>query len=154
MSITVTVPGEAPLVLRHLIADVNGTLTDRGRLIDGVADRIGRLRELVEIHLLTADTYGTLPEIAAELGVAARRVGVGAEKADVARELSPASCAALGNGANDEPVLRTAALGIAVIGPEGASPRALAAADVVCASVTDALDLLLDPRALTATLRR
>jgi soluble P-type ATPase len=153
VAITVTVPDRAPLVLEHLIADVNGTLTDRGRLIDGVAGRVDRLRRLLRVHLLTADTYGTLPDIAAELGgVTARRVRSGAEKAAVARELTAETCAAVGNGLNDEPVLRAAALGIAVVGPEGASARALAA-DVVCASVIDALDLLLDPRALAATLR-
>jgi soluble P-type ATPase len=59
----------------------------------------------------------------------------------------------VGDGANDELVLAAAALGIVVIGPEGASARALMVADVVCASVLDALDLLLSPMALAATLR-
>jgi soluble P-type ATPase len=40
-----------------------------------------------------------------------------------------------------------------VLGPEGAAAGALRAADVVCASILDALDLLLDERALAATLR-
>jgi len=53
--------------------------------------------------------------------------------------------AAVGNGANDAEMLAAAALGIAVIGPEGASTAALMAADLVCGSVTDALDLLADP---------
>ena len=50
-------------------------------------------------------------------------------------------------------VLEAAALGLAVLGPEGASAAALRSADVVCASAADALDLLLDPKALSATLR-
>jgi soluble P-type ATPase len=154
VTITVALPGCAPLLLEHLIADVNGTLTDRGHLIDGVAARITRLRRLLQVHLLTADTFGTLSDIAAELGgVNARRIETGADKAAIARELGAASCAAIGNGTNDEQVLQTACLGFAVIGPEGASGRALAVADIVCTSVTDALDLLLDPRALAATLR-
>jgi len=60
----------------------------------------------------------------------------------------------VGNGANDAAALRAAALGIAVIGPEGASAEALVAADVVCTSILQALDLLVDEQALTATLRR
>ena len=60
---------------------------------------------------------------------------------------------AIGNGRNDEAMLRAARLGIAVIGTEGAATATLLAADVVCTSVTDALDLLLDERAITATLR-
>ena len=47
-----------------------------------------------------------------------------------------------------------AALGIAVVGPEGASVEAVQSANVVCRSILEALDLLLDERALIATLRR
>jgi soluble P-type ATPase len=50
-------------------------------------------------------------------------------------------------------VLEAAALGIAVVGPEGASGAAVRSADVLCRSVLEALDLLLDTRALGATLR-
>ncbi len=153
MTVEVAVPGRTPLAIEHLILDVNGTLTDRGSLIDGVADRITRLRERLWVHLLSADTFGTLPALADHLGVDAERVDTGADKAAAAHRFGAASCAAIGNGANDEQVLRAVALGIAVIGPEGASPRTLAAADIVCATITDALDLLLDPRTLVATLR-
>jgi soluble P-type ATPase len=44
-------------------------------------------------------------------------------------------------------------LRISVIGAEGAAGRALVAADVVVASVADALDLLRYPKRLVATLR-
>jgi soluble P-type ATPase len=50
-------------------------------------------------------------------------------------------------------MLREAALGVAVIGPEGAATSALRAADVICHSILDALDLLLDEQALASTLR-
>jgi soluble P-type ATPase len=50
-------------------------------------------------------------------------------------------------------MLAAAALGIAVLGPEGAGATALRAAAVVCRSAVEALDLLLDERALAATLR-
>lgn len=45
-------------------------------------------------------------------------------------------------------MLDDAALAIAVIGPEGLSSSALAMADVLARSITDALDPLLDPRVL------
>jgi soluble P-type ATPase len=154
VTVIVDVPAGPSLRLGHLILDVNGTLTVRGELVDGVADRIAGLREVLAVRLLSADTFGTVQEVAARLGVDAQRVGTGADKAAVAAELDAGACAAIGNGANDVPLLETVALGVAVIGPEGASPRALAVADVVSGSITDALDLLLDPRALVATLRR
>jgi soluble P-type ATPase len=50
-------------------------------------------------------------------------------------------------------MLEAAGLSLAVLGPEGTSMKAVMAADVLCRSVHDALDLLLDPRTLTATLR-
>jgi len=59
----------------------------------------------------------------------------------------------VGNGLNDAGLLRRAALGIAVLGPEGLSRLALLAAEVVVGSVVDALDLLLKPHRLRATLR-
>ncbi|MGH3320463.1 MAG: HAD hydrolase family protein [Streptosporangiaceae bacterium] len=155
MSLVIALPDEPELRLDHLLLDVNGTLTDRGGLIRGVADRVARAGSLLDVRLLSADTYGTLADVAQEVGaVAAERVHTGADKKAAATRLGPATCAAIGNGTNDTELLRTVALGIAVLGPEGASSRALAAADVVCGSIADALDLLLDPRALTATLRR
>ena len=43
---------------------------------------------------------------------------------------------------------------IAVIGPEGAAALAVGAAHVVAPNICAALDLLLNPQRLTATLRR
>jgi P-type E1-E2 ATPase len=106
------------------------------------------------VVLASADTFGTLTAIAAELGVESRVVPDAARKLRLLEELGADRSAMVGNGANDAAALEAAALGIAVIGPEGASAAALAAADVVCASVSDALGLLVDPRALIATLRR
>lgn len=154
MAITLTVPGRADLVLHRLLLDVNGTLTGNGRLLDGVQPRVERLRAALDLRLLSADTFGTLDHVASVLGgVAVTRVSTGADKAALVHDLGADTCVALGNGANDEQMLASVALGIGVLGPEGAAPQTLAAADVVTASVLDALDLLLEPRALAATLR-
>ncbi len=149
----IDVPGYGSLELEHLVLDVNGTLTDRGALIDGVASRIARIGETLTPRLVSADTFGTLEAVARELGVVAGRAATGADKLRLLDELGPRRCAVVGNGRNDVAVLAAAALGIAVLGPEGASAQALAAADVVCGSILEALDLLLDPQALRATLR-
>jgi soluble P-type ATPase len=154
MAILLRVPGRTQRRLEHLLLDVNGTLTDRGVLISGVAERLADLSRLIQIRLLTADTYGTLEQVRRDLGgLQAERVGRGEEKAAVAERLGAERCAAIGNGVNDELLVRRAGLGIAVVGPEGASPRTLLAADIVSNSVVSALDLLSDPHALAATLR-
>jgi soluble P-type ATPase len=59
----------------------------------------------------------------------------------------------MGNGRIDVPMLTLARLGIAVVLAEGAAGAALLAADVVCTDIRDALDLLLLPGRLVATLR-
>ena len=153
MTLSIAIPGRAELRLEHLILDVNGTLTNRGVLIDGVSERLERLGDLLEIRLVSADTFGTLELIAERLKVAAVRAVSGEDKPRVLEELGRERCAVIGNGANDVPVLEAAALGLVVLGPEGASTAALRSADVVCASTVAALDLLLDPMALSATLR-
>lgn len=147
------IPGSEPLRLDHLVLDVNGTLTDRAELIDGVEERVRRLREALEVRLVSADTRGNLDAIAETLGLAAERISRGEEKRAYIERLGAERCAAIGNGANDEPMLRAARLGIAVLGREGASATSVRAADVVCTSIVDALDLLLDRDALASTLR-
>lgn len=153
MTLSVPIPGRGELRLEHLLVDVNGTLTNRGVLLDFVTSRLEHLRDMLDIRLVSADTFGTLDAIAGRLQVGAVRAATGEDKLRVLDELGRHRCVVIGNGANDALVLEAAAVSFAVLGPEGASAAALRCADVVCASITDALDLLLDPKALSATLR-
>jgi soluble P-type ATPase len=145
--------GHGGIDLTTALLDVNGTLTVHGQLVQGVAERIGRLRDDLEIVLVSSDTYGTLDAIARDLQLPVRRVQDAADKGACLREFGPATCVAIGNGNNDVLLIRDAAVGIAVVGPEGLAPGLLGAADIICVSIIDALDLLLDPSRLTATLR-
>ena len=67
--------------------------------------------------------------------------------------LGQVSVVAIGNGNNDVGMLAAAGLGIAVLGPEGTASRALTAADLVAGDICSALELLLFPQRLFATLR-
>lgn len=111
------------------------------------------MRTGVEIHLLTADTLGTASHLAAELGLSVGTIETGDDKSRYVASVGADRTAAIGNGRNDVAMLRVARLGIAIIGPEGAAAEAILASDVVCRSITEAVDLLLDDRLLTATLR-
>lgn len=154
MALRVEIPGRGVLALEHLLLDQNGTLTDRGQLIDGVAERLARVGRTLQVFMLTADTFGTLDGLVSELGIDGQRVSSREQKRAFMASLGTERCVAIGNGSNDVPMLRDAALGVAIIGPEGASTAAVAAADIVCRSVLEALDLLSDERVLIATLRR
>jgi P-type E1-E2 ATPase len=149
----VPIPGADDLHVDHLLLDVNGTLTDRGDLIPGVSERLGRLSERLALHLLSADTFGTAAAVARALGASFTPIAGGTDKRRYVERLGGGSCVAIGNGANDRAMLEAAALGIAVLGPEGLNATLVGAADVLVRSIHDALDLLADPNALTATLR-
>jgi soluble P-type ATPase len=153
------VPGWKRLEVDHLILDVNGTLAVDGEPVPGVAERLQRLQSTFSILLLTADTYGRGAELAARWKVPWRRLSreVGteaAQKRQVVEEIGPHRVVAIGNGRNDAEMLRVAALGIAVLGGEGMACEVLMGADVLVGHPTEALDLLLHPRRLLATLRR
>jgi len=147
------IPGRGAYRLEHLALDLNGTLAFDGRLIDGVAERLNALRQHLDVHLLTADTFGLVQEIEAELNLSSVRARSGADKLAFVEQLGPASVVAVGNGAVDADMLSAAALGIAVLGPEGLAREALQAADLAAPSILAALDLLLHPKRLVATLR-
>lgn len=153
VSLHVSLPhGDA--TLDHLILDVNGTLTVHGDLVDGASDRVARLGRAVRIWLLSADTFGGLDVLAGRLRVnGAERVVNGEQKVAVLRRLGSQRCIAIGNGANDAGMLNEARLGICIIGAEGAATSAVMAANLVFSDVCNALDALLEPRVLIASLR-
>lgn len=157
----ITIPGRGIFDLHHLVLDVNGTVAVGGRLIDGLPRRLQALREGgLQIHWITADTRGRQAALDEEMGWPAVRIsaaddaGEPAQKAAFVRNLGAAHAIAIGNGGNDVDMLRQAALGIAVIGPEGLDLEALLAADLVVSDIHAALDLIQDPDRLIATLRR
>jgi soluble P-type ATPase len=154
--IDIAIPGFGELKLANLVLDFNGTLAVDGKMLPGVFDRLSALSSRLGIHVVTADTFGLVRTSLA--GLDATLTILAADKQDEAklnyvRQLGSAQTGAVGNGRNDRLMLKEAALGIGVILGEGASSLTLSAADVVCTSIGDALDLLTHPLRLTATLR-
>ena len=150
------IPGRGVLELEDLVLDLNGTIALDGEVLAGVPERLAALSESLVVHLVTADTQGQATVIAEQLKVRLVLVTPGDEadqKRALVERLGAERVVAVGNGANDAAMLQAAALGIAVLGPEGLAGEALRAADVV-AGIHEALDLLLHPRRLVATLRR
>jgi len=153
----ISLPGrERTLELENLLLDQNGTLTQDGVLLQGVAERVAGLRDQLDLYLLTADTFGSAAAIAEELDISLFKVSPeqgGPDKKDFLLNLDPAKTAAIGNGYNDALMLEEAALSVAVIGPEGCAAAALRKADIVVTDINDALDLFINPLRLVATLR-
>jgi soluble P-type ATPase len=151
--IQLDIPGRGFIELEYAVFDINGTLATDGRAFPQVAGRLQSLANLITIHALTAGTHGNLTELEWELGMALHRIESGADKARFVEQLGPARVVAIGNGTNDAPMLQLAAIGIAVLSKEGVSAAALQSADLLAYGPLDAIDLLLHPKRLIATLR-
>ena len=65
--IEIDVPGGPSLRLEHLVLDYNGTIACNGELLPEAKSRIDQLAKKVQVHVLTADTFGTAGEKLAEL---------------------------------------------------------------------------------------
>ncbi len=152
--IQLEIPNRGSVELHHAVFDINGTLAIDGKLIPEVADRLKELARHLSLHVLTAGTHGNIAEIEQILGVPLHIISSGEEKTRYVQQLDPTHVIAFGNGANDVGMLRIAAIGVAVLATEGVASSALRAADVVTLGPIDALDLLLKPKRLVATLRR
>ena len=155
--LSIDVPGVGIHEIEHLVLDVNGTIAHDGRVIEGVAEAIAALSPVIRVVAITADTLGTGSVLRDQLGIEVHVIGTGREaeaKLDFIDELGADGVVAIGNGANDELMLRAAAIGVAVVGGEGCSAAAAQAADVLVGDITDALGLLTEPRRMIATLRR
>jgi P-type E1-E2 ATPase len=155
--IEIEIPGFLTFRLQHLVLDMNGTIAKDGQLIEGVAERLMELRSKLEIHIVTADTHGTLEAIDKLLNLTAVRIATQNQvqaKLDYIERLGANTVVAVGNGANDAAMLDRAALGIVIVGPEGSAVETLLKADVAVPHIQAALELLLYPKRLIATLRR
>lgn len=154
--IRIEISGMSPLEIEHLVLDYNGTIAINGGLIEGVAERLAALSALVDVHVLTADTYGSVYEQCRDLNLSVDVIGKyhqDREKLNFIESLKSEYCVAIGNGRNDVLMLESAALGIGVIQGEGMSTKTLMSSDIVFTSINDALDALLHPNRLIATLR-
>jgi len=154
--IKIDVPGFGLLSLKFLILDYNGTIAFDGHLKDEILPLLRQLREKLEIHVVTADTFGTVAESLQDFDL--KIVTVPHEYQDEAKfewlkGVGEEFVVAIGNGRNDGKMLKEAALGLLVMNEEGASAKTLKNADILCRSIEEALGLLLHPNRIIATLR-
>lgn len=154
--IKIEIPGIKSVYAEHLVLDYNGTLAEDGMIIAGIAGLLNKLSEKLEVHVITADTFGKATAGLAGINCTLDIIGSGDQqrmKLDFIESLGADKVIAIGNGFNDLLMLERAAIGIAVVQKEGASAKTVAASDIVITSITDALELILNPLRIAATLR-
>jgi len=118
---------------------------------------LSALSHSLNIHIITADTYGSVRIQIQDENISLHVLTQGdqcRQKSDFVTQLGAFQTVAIGNGYNDHLMLSEAIIGIAVIREEGLSRQALAGADLVFTSIVDALDCLKNPMRLIASLRR
>lgn len=158
--ISCLIPGRAGLEIQHLVCDVNGTLACDGSLLPGVERTLSQLKDLVKIHLVSADTYGTLNSLEDQLGsivISYARLKPWSEaeqKLEYVENLGASAVVAIGQGTNDRLMLKAAGLGICVLSLEGTAVETMLNADILSPDILSALDLLLHPDRMKATLRQ
>ena len=154
--ITVEIPGSGFLELEHFVTDFSGTLSEDGSLLPGIKEKLNELSGKLRIHVLTSDTFGRagkeLEGVNCTLHVLEGEGHV-IQKEKYILYLGADKVVAIGNGNNDALMLKAAKLSIAVCLKEGCSRRALEEAQIFVTSPIDAVDLLLSPKRLIATLR-
>jgi len=139
------------------VLDLNGTIALDGKIIEGVEERLHQLSSLLSTSVVTADTHGSARRLEESLDIEICRIEAGKEdtqKLTLVQQLGKGNTICIGNGSNDASMLRESALGICVVGREGASVEAIMNSDLTVSDINDALDLLLKPNRLIATLRR
>ena len=156
--IDVSIPGFGIVAVSHLVLDMNGTIASGGVIHESLRTPLSALKSLLAVHVISADTFGTLEAMATSFGLQWHLLPRGepeaAGKQAFVRELDPSRVIAMGNGNNDALMLEDARVGICVIGQEGAGKDAIHAADIVVHDPMDGLNLLLEPAGMKATLRR
>lgn len=156
----IQIPGFGDRDINTIISDFTGTLSCGGALSPEVREKLVRLTQLVEIHVLSADTFSTVRQEFAGVPVILQILEGGREheqKAVYASRYHPKHVAALGNGNNDRLLLsrvkEAGGLAIAVDNGEGCSVETILQAHMLVHGAASALDLLLQPLRLLATLR-
>ncbi len=153
MAIKIDIPQRGIIELQHAVFDANGTLAVDGTAIAGTSQRLKTLSEHLSIHLISSDTHGNLTTLERMLGFPIRAIQRGDEKMRYVQNLGPANVIAFGNGVNDVSMLRLATIGVAVVTAEGVATKTMQGADIISYGPINAIDLLLKPNRLIATLR-
>ena len=152
-----TIPGRGDFVIKNLILDLNGTIAFDGNIILGVKKRLPLLANHVNIFVVTADTNKNAEQLVKDLNVTLFKIykeNEDSQKLDLVIENGKNETISIGNGTNDVSMLKESSIGICVLGREGAATEAILASNIAVPTINDALDLLLKPHRLIATLRK
>lgn len=151
------IPSYGEYEIKNIIFDYNGTIANKGRVIEGLMKEIVELCKTYNVYIVTADTYGSVRENFKDTPVEIKIIS-GEHEADLKLktllEIGADSSITFGNGRNDVHMLKQSAIGIGIIGSEGMASSLVQSADILVKSIFDAVELVKNKKSLIATLRR
>ena len=154
--IELDIPGRGTLTIENIAFDYNGTLAVDGVIPWEVKKELLKLKEQLNVFILTADTYGTVEEECEDLGVAIKsfpQERAGQEKRRIIQELGSSTTITVGNGFNDILMSQESILSIGVIEREGACGKLITHCDIVVRDIIEVFELLNKTQRIKATLR-
>ena len=152
---TIVIPGQGTFELKNIVLDLNGTITETGAFIPGVVEGFQALRRAgFRIFVLSGDTKGTLAQTFKDFPyIQAVLTPTAQDKRTFVESIGPAHTACIGNGNIDVEMFKVARLSLCTIQAEGSTTKAMLQADIVVTHIKHAMEILLDPHKLIATLR-
>ena len=154
------IPGFGDRHIQALLTDYDGTLSRCKEVSDEIKERLLRLSEMINIHVLTGDRNVKADDCLGKLPVSIHILSEkdqDVQKRDYLQDFDPREVAAFGNGNNDRLLLQAVktagGLCIVVDNGEGCAVDALLNSHLLIGSSAKALDLLLDPERCGTTLR-
>lgn len=155
--IEVHIPGYKDLKIKNVVFDFNGTIAEDGAIKEETKDNIIKLSKLgLKLYVATADTHGSARSQCEGLPIDIKifqQDDATLSKKNIIEELNKEVTVAIGNGRNDSDMLKESILSMAIIGKEGAFCGSIMEADIVVQDINHAIELLLYPKRLIATLR-
>lgn len=152
----INIPGREEMTICNLVLDYNGTVACNGKVLDGVIERLQRIKSEIDVYILTADTYGTVKKEFENTGIDVHiltKDNGTLEKQEFVIGLGAHETISIGNGNNDVAMLKESGLSIGIIGGEGCAAKVLMNVDIVVTDILEALALVMEPVKMKATLR-
>jgi soluble P-type ATPase len=152
----IEIPNYKTVDLKNIVCDYNGTIAKDGKLLNGVGELFKKLTKDFKVFVITADTFGSVQKELQGFDIeiiVLKSTHHTVEKKDFLNSIGAQNSIAIGNGNNDSLMLQEANISIALMGDEGCSVKTLKNADIVCKNILDALELIIYPKRLIATLR-
>ncbi len=158
MAIAIKIPWGEKYTIENVVFDLNGTLATNGIIAETTGDLLKELAQQAKIYIITADTHNTAEQLKEEIGAFAEIFVLKSdehdlEKARFVHTLGFRETVTLGNGANDLKMVEEGILSFGVMAGEGVYAPLLSKVDIVVHNVDHAIEMLLNPMKIVATIR-